>query len=107
MSYYAFPTEAQAVAALAAVEAEIRVVAAEKGFTVTQAGAVVGKNVATGADVPDSLTTKWSDVVAFDDGTWGFPSLRDGFPTTWQRIETSIILPQPVEKTIFEVANGA
>ena len=106
MSYYAFPTEAQAVAALAAAEAEIRVVAVEKGFTVTPEGAVVGKNAANGQDMPGAVTTKWADVMQFTDGTWGFPSVRQGFPTTWLRIEAAAILSDPVLKDLPEVADG-
>ena len=107
MSYYAFPTEAQAVAALAAVEAEIRVVAAEKGFTVTEDGKVVGKNAATGQDVPGAVTVRWAEVLTFTDGTWGFPSLRGSFPTTWARIEAAAILSSPAFKMVVEVTDGA
>lgn len=100
MNAYTFTTQAQASAALALVEDEIRSVAAEKGFTVTPDGKVIGKNAATGEDVPTAVTERWSEVIQFADGTWGFPSLRQGFPTTWERIEAVASLQPPTEVSL-------
>lgn len=95
MSYYIFDSQIEAAAALAAAEAEMRAIAAERGFTVLPNGAVVGKNAATGADVPEALTLGWAEVTATQDGRWCFPSCRSVFSTTHPRIEQAAQLPAP------------
>jgi hypothetical protein len=61
MKYRVFPTEAEAVAA-------------EQAISTAMGYSKPGVNAATGAIVPDAVTTRWAVPQQIADGRWVFPS---------------------------------
>lgn len=103
MSYYIFNNLHDAQTALAALEAEMREIARERGFTVLPDGGVVGRNPTTGKDNPASITTSWDEIKETADGRWAFTSCRGEFPTTYARVEIAANLPEPQDASILNL----
>jgi hypothetical protein len=106
MIAYAFPSSAEAAAARDAVDAQLRLLAAARGFVVNPDGTAQGRNAATGMANPDAVTATWSSILAFDDGTFGFPSLRVTLPTMHLSVEAAAGLSAPTERGLFPVDSG-
>lgn len=75
----------------------VAAIAGEYGYTVTEDGKVIGKNVVTGEDDPNSITTKWHDPILLNDGTYGIMSLRERLPTHYEQVELGLLLGEPVD----------
>jgi hypothetical protein len=101
--HYVFDTFEAAQMALNLAETEIKIIASEFGFTVLPNGSVVGKNFETGLDDYNSVTTKWADVIETANGKWCFPSVRTAFKTTYERIEASAGLQDPISVSLKEL----
>ena len=95
--YYICADEAECQGKLDQIRLVVAQIACEYGYTVTEGGEVVGKNVVTGKDDPTSITTKWHDPIRLSDGTYGVMSLRERLPTHYESVETALLFGPPIE----------
>jgi hypothetical protein len=59
MRYLVLDTEAEALDAVAYIDARARIVFAARGYTIAADGSIVGKRASDGVDVPEAVTTTW------------------------------------------------
>lgn len=62
--------EAEALDAVASIDARARIIFAARGYTITAEGDIVGKRASDGEDVPTSVTSTWDIPRQRADGKW-------------------------------------
>lgn len=91
-----FPSKPEAEAALSIINDLARQLAMDYGYNIDENGSIVGKNAASGADVPSAVTTTWDVPTLSPASTWYFvsPVIDPRFANWRASLPEGVVMPE-------------